>query len=603
MPTKIFTFNIPEDFIIPPEIEVSSGARLALVDNPGQDFVQDFNSPVGFIFDPALVDFSGSEIKQIDQRPVGATFGVTYTTDVNGNWGGGVLTGTPSGDPVITDGKLDLTPGGKFVRYPAAGNADSQQTGCIRFLFTPEYSGAPATNQTLFSIHETFLGVNNLIFLTHTTARRFNLTVYNSVGAAIISAVDLGIWSQNQSQEYEIEFNWDIDTGATRLFIDGNQHGPTQTATGTRSGSINYLTIGAAYNTGNTVNGLFDSLVIFDTVQHAANYTPGYTVPETIYPEADIVLPEMEYTGAGALVSFDSFPFIKSGNANITLQIGRSGNYLYWTGASWAVSDGSIPQTTSFETFAANVGTLPVAGEIYGKFKIKFLPMNSLSSVQEITASLTAQGYSTSNPMLTIIERTSMEALINFFIQAIITGLDNITFVLVKGTAPVWFDGIEWTESNLTYPESNTFLEIFDNRETLFEQFEIKSVQINIFFHSEDGTTTPEITELSIEYDHGGIVETVHKTIVWGYLFEFDPTPDTTPITIQLSEKASTYKSTAQITGNPIYITPRDNGYWEVELVDTDNMNEDVKYIFIIGGKKYIKSVPELDEVNFNELV
>ena len=121
----IIDFDTPGSFVYDPaKIEFAAGkARLKLINHPGQSFSQAFSDPAGFIYDTGKAEFVGGVCRQKDQRPAGATFGATYTTDINGSWGGGSLTGTPAGSPSIDGGKLKLTTagGGDKVTYPAAG--------------------------------------------------------------------------------------------------------------------------------------------------------------------------------------------------------------------------------------------------------------------------------------------------------------------------------------------------------------------------------------------------------------------------------------------------------------------------------------------------
>ena len=495
MPTKIFTFDNPGDFIFNPlEIEVASGARLVLQDNPGQDFTEDFDSPVGFIFDPALVDFSGSEIEQIDQRPANSVLGATFTDSLGDSWAFPDTTITTlRGAPVHASGQAQMfgyINAAVIMENSGLGNIADE--GAVKQKHIPNYSGTPAQNINIFELSNGINNNNKIIIFHSASGGTLRATIFDSAGVQIHGAVILGTaWSPVSGTPYEIEVNFKASTGLLNIIIDGTVKGSTPATIYTRSTGANRIYIGAG-NSYLAANAAFDDLIIFDTAQHTTGYTPGYTVPETIYPEADIVLPEMEYTGAGALVSFDSFPFIKSGNANITLQIGRSGNYLYWTGASWAVSDGSIPQTTSFETFAANVGTLPVAGEVYGKFKIKFLPMNSLSSVQEITASLTAQIYPLTEPNI----EPADEIILDSIGDIQVTASSLIKYVVKKNDLYLYYSG-GWVASDKSFSEANTIAEILLNKSTLIvgaARFKI----VPIF--GGDGSTQQEITQLTIDY-------------------------------------------------------------------------------------------------------
>jgi hypothetical protein len=99
------------------------------------------------------MEFVGGKAQQKDQRPADATFGANYNSNINGNWGDGVLIGTPVGGASVLGGKLDLAHNDvRYVDYDADLNADSQQTGCIRFKVTPNYTGGPPSIYYFFSI-------------------------------------------------------------------------------------------------------------------------------------------------------------------------------------------------------------------------------------------------------------------------------------------------------------------------------------------------------------------------------------------------------------------------------------------------------------------
>src|SRR3990167_8172609 len=140
-----------------------------------------YDTAGNFIFDSNKIEISGGLARMIDQRQTGATFGATYTSSINGNWGDGVLTGTATGGATVSGGKLDLTGSTtKYVDYNADLNADSQQIGCFRFRITPNYTGAPATGQILLHISESAGSANNLLSGYHFTDGQLRITIYNS---------------------------------------------------------------------------------------------------------------------------------------------------------------------------------------------------------------------------------------------------------------------------------------------------------------------------------------------------------------------------------------------------------------------------------------
>ena len=193
-----------------------------------------FNTEGNYNYDSDKVEFVGGKAQLKDLTPANATFYAAYGSDINGNWGGGVLTGSGVGSPTVSGGKLDLKGGGvKYVDYDADLNADSQQVGCIRMRIAPNYTGAPAANRAICVITRADAQDENQIFIDHQVTGNLRLRVWD--GSGIQQIVWTAAWSPTSGQTYEIELNWDFTTGATRIFIDGVQLGTTIATTMTRS--------------------------------------------------------------------------------------------------------------------------------------------------------------------------------------------------------------------------------------------------------------------------------------------------------------------------------------------------------------------------------
>lgn len=211
--------------------------------------------------------------------PFSMTFHANYNTVIDGSLGDGDLTGTAGGSPTptINDGLLDLTGGtANYISYDADLNADSQQTGTIRLLWIPNYTGNPSTNTTLFNISEANSDLTNSIKILHLTTGVLRLLIYSSTNSVILSHIVA--WTGQAGQEYELELNYDLTSGATRLFVDGTILGVVQTATGTRSSTIGLLRVGSDESGVQTSDFKVNNITIYNSVQHTSNYTP--TSPE-----------------------------------------------------------------------------------------------------------------------------------------------------------------------------------------------------------------------------------------------------------------------------------------------------------------------------------
>ncbi len=448
-----------------------------------------FTTPANYTFDSDLIEIAAGKAKLKDQRPAGATFHANYNADVNGNWGGGVLTGTPIGGAAVSGGKLDLTGGtAKYVDYDIIGNADHAQIGCMRFLYTPDYNGPPPEAKFPFSLCKAG-SLKNLLSLKNVTGNWY-LQIYSST-TSLLTNTDLGAWAAVSGTEYEIEIDWDLTAGETRMFIDGIQFGPTVTDTGTRDNDVDTLRIGNTFNAGTVADFRIDNLIIFSTVQHTANYTPGQSIPATIYSIDD---PALICNATFRHEGIDAFVETKSAS-----------------------------------------------------------------------------------------------------------GSDEIKYILKKGTVKYYWTGSAWAVSDGTYAQSNTAAEIETNKATFTDT--AVTTEVNVLIHSDDGSTTPELDILQVDYDFSGAnPDSIDTCIVWGYQVQTDADPDPQTIKVALINDAIQYKTNITIMKEDYEITPDSNGYWEIELVETENMIGTQRYRFEIDGEVFDREIPNEISVSFYEL-
>jgi len=344
-------------------------------------FTEEFTNDTGFIYNSDYTEFSGGVMQQVDTRPANATFAATYTSSINANWGDGVLTGAATGGAEVSGGFLDLAHNDvRYVTYDADLNADSQQEGCFRILFNPNYSGTPATNQFIIEVYNAAGALNNRIRISHTTDGNLAASLYNSVSGRIINIV--GAFSPTSGTSYEIEFNYDITAGASRLFLDGTQTGSTAGETGVRSSSISYFRVGADFNGNGASNFSIEEFILFSDVQHTANYTIGETINETIYLEDTISVPQFVYTDLGDIDGFTSFSTTESGNIKIVF------NGEYWNGSAWVASDDSYAQANTAADINTNISTVDVSETI--DLKIIWEAQNSANSIDILAIGYTS---------------------------------------------------------------------------------------------------------------------------------------------------------------------------------------------------------------------
>ena len=478
--------------------EVANKLQLKLQDRPDQQQTQTFDSDTGFTYDTDKAEFDSGQVQQTDQRSANSTCAATYDSDINLTWGDGVLTGTATGGAAVVDGKLDLTGGtNKYVSYDADGNADAQQTGCIRFKYTPNYSGSVGSAQYMINITDGESSTNRIRIYHSTNQIVVIMNDYDDSSILLIGASFL----PTAGVTYEIEFNWDITSGASRLFIDGVQAGTTSTDTGTRDSNITLLRIGAdRFGTGSP-NFEIEDLIIFDAVQHTNNYTPGYTVPSQ-YAETNIILPAFTCIGPGDTRSLDLLETTESGTPRYIL------NGYYFNGVEWSESDETYDQANSKTDINSNLDTLVCEGVNQMIITIIFPDGNTQNNVSNLTITYTDQIYPIDNPTFELTTALNAEAISEFTNTDSATGNDAVTYILSKDDIYYYWNGSAWVESDETYAESSSGSDISTNIATFNTDTEVET-KIKGFLHSEDGTTTPDFTSITLIYTEWVDVEFV----------------------------------------------------------------------------------------------
>ncbi len=335
------------------------------------NFIIPYTTPVNYTYDNTKIEVSGGLAQLKDLTPLNETFFANYNTNINGNRGLGVLTGIAFGGASVSGGKLDLKGGTvKYVDYDADLNADSQQTGTIRLLVTPNYSGTPSTHQFFFTISSpTGDGLDNDIRFGQLSTGSIALFMYDFGSNVIINAT-FGTWVPVAGTEYEFELNYDITSGATRIFIDGVQIGGTSPNTGTRSSNIDFIRIGSdgAASPTTTADFEIDNFQVFNTVQHTSNYTPE-SPPENKYANDS---PTIYKTLGDSIADIEVWV-----NFLETLGIGNEGSiqyqlsedaitWYYWNGVAWAVA--GVSDYNIVNIVNTNITTFPtVVDKIFAK--------------------------------------------------------------------------------------------------------------------------------------------------------------------------------------------------------------------------------------------
>lgn len=294
------------------------------VEKFGSDF---FESELGLDVDdrrrlPRFIDCA-----KIFRTHAGANFYARLYSTGTATEAGGSTTVTTTGSVTYTNKKANF-PGSAYLSWDGTSNADFAQTGCIRFS---AWLTESVSKQVLFTCSKAASDDDNLIEIALNTSGNIVLTIKDSVGTAIINAVDMGniFGSGTNIIPAIIELNYSLTAGATRLFVNGKQLGSTISSTGTRDTSIDLIRVGADYAAANSIqDGYIADLVIFNSVQH----TEDHEVFE--YMKKATTVSRLEYLEGQ------------------TVQVLGDGNDL----GDFVVSSGSITLDDSYDTLIVGLG-------------------------------------------------------------------------------------------------------------------------------------------------------------------------------------------------------------------------------------------------------
>lgn len=492
-----------------PNIEVAAGVgRLVQLTGTSNDWP--FTTPGNYTYDSAKIEVTGGVAQLIDVFP--GTFYASYNVDVDGDEGDGVLTGTAVGGASVSGGKLDLKGETKqHVHYDATDNADHAQQGAVRFKLTPNYNGKPGSWQAFFVICKADSDIKNRIEMRHSpSAGQLQFRINDQNGSSI-GTFTLANWLPNGGQEYEMEFNYDFDGNASRLFIDGVQHGSTMATLGVRNASeIDFLAVGRDYNDNETANFEVADFAVFDSVQHTSDYTPLGSPPWDNYPtDNPTIVPTSGFVFTTAINSFTETATKPSGTAiQYHVSDDNGTTWYYWTGAAWAVTDDTFAQSNDAATINTNISSLASSGTFLFR---ALLNSDGSDTPQLDNVQVTdTPSYSTTDDLYIDTKDTSQidTSSILSFVSADITNVlpasTDIRVLVSTNDRASWltWNGSAWAApTSATDRDDATSITDFENNITSLTPG--STFDIRVFLQTSDSSTTPQILNINVIGDTG----------------------------------------------------------------------------------------------------
>ncbi len=309
-------------------------------------------------YDTDLVETAGGVTRL---KAYNLSLGALYETPGNANADYAIdsATGSLQNGATVSGGALQCAgAAGRFVVYAAANAFEALQVGTVKLLWTPNYTGAPPTNNFLFNIAGT-PSDKNQIMVYHQFTGALTVVIKNQSGQFVVNYNVPGGFSAVAGQTYEVALCWDLANGATRLFIDGTQVGATQTGTGTRSNSIIYFRVGNR-TAADTAYHAIEEFTLHAEVLYEADYT--YTEGESpilVTRSAPTVVTD----GAILTSEVEEFTEIVSepSPSDVRWVLRVNGTDKWWDGAAWSDSDGTYAQTNDAATINTNASALALS--------------------------------------------------------------------------------------------------------------------------------------------------------------------------------------------------------------------------------------------------
>lgn len=507
----LFRYDSSLEYILS-STQVSQG-QATLVLSPGNVSTTDaIDTSVGYTFDPAKIEFISTKFYQKSQLSAQQKGYINYDTK-DMTWINAPLAppiGTLVGGATVSGGRLDATGGTtKYAEYSAGTACNTGPVGCVRLTYTPNYTGFPVGDRSLFSRMDSSGSLVNAVVIFHKGGTGFLFArLYNSSGALITQLSP--VWSPTSGQAYEIEFGWDVTTGNNRLFIDGVEVS-SNTITGTVGTSATLMRVGCDQSVGSNSDGYFDDVITFDQPQHNSNYTPGEAIPQFKYLEASVTGPPIDYSGPGVATGYVQFS-----SPGLTGVVQFILNGLYWNGSAWVTSDGTFAQSNTQSTIQTNITTLPYTGSV--TVNSVFANSNAASpALDQLQVVFLGQLYSLDGTVKTV-AALAASSISSFSSISTKPGTTDIKFAFeVNGQLKYW-NGSAWVNSDGTFAQTNDDAAIVANIATLLST----NSAIKVFAYLKAATPyleSPSLDTVQIGYIFNKPnLEEPWETVTWGFI-------------------------------------------------------------------------------------
>lgn len=597
MATTSFDFSVPADFTLT-NISISSLIASLSLDTPNPlTKTSDFGTPSDYTYDNTKIVVASNMAALVNSGAVQTTFYASLASSQNADYAAGAPTGTLSGGATISAGYLNIVGNGPYATWPGAQNVTGLvQTGCVRCIFNPGYSGTPSDFQVFYESEQDGT-LNNLVQMRHSPDGNITCYVYDSSGNPI--ALAQAIFNPVAGTDYEFEVDFDVTAGLINLFQDGVIIA-TSSGTGTRSGSATLITVGRNAGDGTTnANFRVKGIAIFPTVQHTANYSAPSPAPaiqnySTSNPTIALSPGQAITNPTLSAITNITATIVATGSDSVTFVVSVNGgsSYLYWNGSTWATSSG-FAQSNPIATIVANLAFLPLGTMFQIQAYLHSATGVTTPTLANVVVSYNDLIYSTGT--IKTNSTFTAENLLTFLSTFSEAGSDTVLFGLVINSTTMYWNGTTWVASDGTAAQLNTLAQIQTNLSTTLTMN--SNVGVFVRLTSADGTTTPNITNFSVSYNFGPIEPTKPSLCdVYGFLLDLQSNPIVgAKVKFTLNPKVNPggyiTDSMTLVGQSQVTATTDSNGYFQVSVAQSPQwtgpqptMAVEVDYTNVLGN-------------------
>lgn len=210
--------------------------------------------------------------------------------------------------------------------------------------------------------------------------------------------------------------------------------------------------------------------------------------------------------------------------------------------------------------------------------------IHSANFVSEVPRVVSLTDYSIANPSIINNSGVLGDSLDNFEETVVaVTAPDALRYIINISSQDKYWDGSAWSNSDGTYAQSNTAAVIIANKDSLDLSLG-GTIKIKSFLHSDDGSSTPEIETITINYNFYNVQSDPPTCTIWGFYRDVSGQPvEGATVTFKLKRADTQYReASSAIIEKKLTRTTDVNGRFEIDLIRSSAYEAGGEYILTI---------------------